>query len=147
MCKYDVITLSGPEHQHDEFVGGHTNAVKLRTPWRIMHILLTRSIIPSLRAGHLITNRGLIALHSMRNLAEPLHLGVVVATTFVRCLGQNRMDTMHLGGFITRLARHFDVDVTGCSIIGRIEPFPVETLYNMKLVLQGERGIEYLDGL
>ncbi|CAL1382145.1 unnamed protein product [Linum trigynum] len=136
-----------PKHQNDEFEGGHTNVVKLQTPWRILHTLLTNSIIPNLLSGHLITNRGLIALHSMKNPAEPLHLGDVVATTFARCLGLDRVATMHLGGMITRLARHFDVDAMGCSIIGRNEPFPVETLYNMKFVLPGERGIEYLDGL
>ncbi|CAL1394412.1 unnamed protein product [Linum trigynum] len=38
-------------------------------------------------------------------------------------------------------------DVAQCSIIGQTEPFPVKTLYNMKPVLQGERGIELLEGL
>ncbi|CAL1393833.1 unnamed protein product [Linum trigynum] len=85
-----------PEHEQVEFEASHTNVVKLRIPWRIMNTLLTRFVVPSLRGGHLITNRGLMALHSVRNPAEPLPLGSLVATTFARCLGQNRVDTMHM---------------------------------------------------
>ncbi|CAL1354663.1 unnamed protein product [Linum trigynum] len=51
------------------------------------------------------------------------------------------------GGLITRLVRHFQVDLERCSIVGRTESFPLSTLYNQKLVLQGERGVEYLEGL
>ncbi|CAL1381844.1 unnamed protein product [Linum trigynum] len=86
----------------------------------------------------------------MRHPVEPLHLGLLVATTFAQFLGWNKVDTMHMGGgggIITRLAQYFDVDVKRASIVGRTEAFPSETLYNMKLVLQGEPGVEYLDGL
>ncbi|CAL1401864.1 unnamed protein product [Linum trigynum] len=38
--------LSRPEHE--EFKASRTNAVQLRTPWRILHTLLTRSIVPTL---------------------------------------------------------------------------------------------------
>ncbi|CAL1354458.1 unnamed protein product [Linum trigynum] len=51
------------------------------------------------------------------------------------------------GGIITRIARHFQVNLARCTRVGRTESFLVETLYNQKLVLQGERGVEYLDGL
>ncbi|CAL1402438.1 unnamed protein product [Linum trigynum] len=43
-----------PEHHDDEFKDSNTNAVKLRKPWRILHTLLTKSIIPSLMSGHMI---------------------------------------------------------------------------------------------
>ncbi|CAL1379099.1 unnamed protein product [Linum trigynum] len=139
--------LCRPEHEPNEFEGSHTNAVKLKTQWRILHTLLTRFVVPSLHSGHLMTNRGLIALYSMRSPAKPIHLGSLIATSFDRCLGRNRVDTMHMGGIITRIAHHFQVDMARSTRAGRMEPILVETLYNQKLVLQGERGVEYLDGL
>ncbi|CAL1381430.1 unnamed protein product [Linum trigynum] len=93
-----------PEHEQDEFEGSCTNAVKLRTPWRILHILLTRSVVPSLQSGHLMANIGLIALYSMRSPVDPIHLGSLIATSFAQFLGRNKVDTMHMGGLITRMA-------------------------------------------
>ncbi|CAL1381673.1 unnamed protein product [Linum trigynum] len=94
-----------------------------------------------------MTNRGVIALYSLRSSVEPIHLGSLIATSFARCLGRNRVDTMHMGGLITRMAWHFQVDLDRCTSAGRTTPIPVETLYNQKLVLQGERGVKYLEGL
>ncbi|CAL1370607.1 unnamed protein product [Linum trigynum] len=37
------------EHKQDEFEGSRTNAVKLKTQWRILQTLLTRSVVPSLQ--------------------------------------------------------------------------------------------------
>ncbi|CAL1389046.1 unnamed protein product [Linum trigynum] len=64
--------LCRPEHEQSEFKWRHTNTVKLKTQWRIIHTLITRSVVPSLQSGHLMTNRGLIALHSIRILAESM---------------------------------------------------------------------------
>ncbi|CAL1378791.1 unnamed protein product [Linum trigynum] len=139
--------LCRPEHEQEEFVAGRTNEVKLRIPYRIMHTLLIRSVVPSSQLCHLLTKRGLLDLFSMRHPTEPIHLGSLIATSFAQCLGRNRVDTMHIVGIITRLARHFQVDLERCSIIGRTEPIPVATLYNQKLVLQVEWGVEYLKGL
>ncbi|CAL1371075.1 unnamed protein product [Linum trigynum] len=66
--------LCCPEHEQSEFEGSKTKAIKLKTLWRILHTLLTKFVVPSLQSGHLMTNRGLIALHSMRSPAEPIHL-------------------------------------------------------------------------
>ncbi|CAL1388555.1 unnamed protein product [Linum trigynum] len=78
-----------------------------------------------------MTNSGIMVLFSMRHPAESIHLGSLMATSFARCLGRNRVDTMHMGGIITRIARYFGVDVERCSIIGRTEPFLVATLYTI----------------
>ncbi|CAL1360186.1 unnamed protein product [Linum trigynum] len=120
--------LCRQEHEQDEFEGSRTNAVRLKTQWRILHTLLTRSVVPNLQSGHLMTNRGLIALYSMRSSAELIHLGSLIATSFARCLGQNRVDTMHMRGIITRIARHFRVDLARYTRLKRTESFPVETL-------------------
>ncbi|CAL1406418.1 unnamed protein product [Linum trigynum] len=88
-----------------------------------------------------MTNRGLLAFYSMKSPAKLNHLRSLIATSFTRCLGKNKVDTMH------RIARYFHVDLARCSIIERAEPFPVATLYNQRLVLQKDRGVEYLDGL
>ncbi|CAL1381824.1 unnamed protein product [Linum trigynum] len=135
------------EHEEDEFEGSLTNAEKLKTHWRILHSLLTRSVIPKLQSGHLMMNKGLIALYSMQSSAESIHLGSLIATSFARSMRLNRVDTMHVGGIITRITCHFQVDLAYCTRVGRMEPFLVETLYNQKLLLQGKRGVEYLDGL
>ncbi|CAL1395229.1 unnamed protein product [Linum trigynum] len=50
--------LCCPEHEQDVLERSRTNAVKLRTPWRILHTLLTRSLVPSLQSGHLMTIEG-----------------------------------------------------------------------------------------
>ncbi|CAL1381523.1 unnamed protein product [Linum trigynum] len=131
--------LSRLEHEQSEFEGSKTNATKLQTQWRILHTLLTRSVVLTLQVGHLMTTRGLISLYSMRSPPEPIHLGSLIATSFAWCPGRNRVDT--------RIARHFQVDLARCTSVGRMEPFRVKTLYNQKLALQGKRGVEYLDRL
>ncbi|CAL1394182.1 unnamed protein product [Linum trigynum] len=40
-----------PEHEHEEYEASVTNAVKLTTPWRILHTFLTRSVVPSQPVG------------------------------------------------------------------------------------------------
>ncbi|CAL1380731.1 unnamed protein product [Linum trigynum] len=87
-----------PENEHEEYEASRTNAVKLRTPWRILHTLLTRLVIPILQSGQLMTNGGILALFSMWHPAEPIHLGSLIVTSFAWCLGWNRVDTMHMGG-------------------------------------------------
>ncbi|CAL1389220.1 unnamed protein product [Linum trigynum] len=57
--------LCRPEHEHSNFEGSCTNVVKLRSPWRILHTLVTRSLVHSLESDHMMTNRGLIALYFM----------------------------------------------------------------------------------
>ncbi|CAL1412081.1 unnamed protein product [Linum trigynum] len=56
-----------------------------------MHTLLTRSVVPSSQSGHQITNKGLLALFSMRHPAEPM-------------LGAKQGGHYAYGGIITRIA-------------------------------------------
>ncbi|CAL1412133.1 unnamed protein product [Linum trigynum] len=81
---YQIVfhALSHSEHKSDEFTGSRTNAVKLKNELRILHTLLTHSVVPSSQSGHLMTNRGLVALYSMRSPTEPIHMGSLIATSF-----------------------------------------------------------------
>ncbi|CAL1370388.1 unnamed protein product [Linum trigynum] len=111
-----------PKHRDHHFRASNTNVVKFRTPWRILHTLLTQSVIPGLHSGHMVTNRGLISLHSLIRPTSPLHLGSVVATTFSRVMGRDRVDTMHLGAS-SRGLHAIWVNTTGYTIISQASSF------------------------
>ncbi|CAL1379605.1 unnamed protein product [Linum trigynum] len=55
---------------------------------------------------------------------------------------------MHLGSLIaTSFAPWYGAEQGGHYASEGWSPSQVETLYHQKLVLQGKRGVEYLDGL
>ncbi|CAL1407467.1 unnamed protein product [Linum trigynum] len=80
------------------------------------------------------------------NPVEPLHMGAVIATTFARFLGRDRVGTMHLG------ASSQDGAALRCGRDGMLNHWPdlaISSGDNLQyeVVLQRERGIEYLDGI
>ncbi|CAL1411953.1 unnamed protein product [Linum trigynum] len=82
----------------------------------------------------------------MTNPSSQLHLGSVLATSFIRDISGSRCYVTSLGPFIPHLTRHFNVDLECCKKEGLSTGFREDTLRTMKL-LQVFRLFPYIEGL
>ncbi|CAL1407770.1 unnamed protein product [Linum trigynum] len=97
-----------------------------------MLTLVTHSLYPAYHNLNKITERILLACSCMANRSSTLHLGSVMATS--------------MGPYISRLARYFNVSLSGCSKEGATQRFDEGTLHSMRL-LYSFGPMRYIKGL
>ncbi|CAL1389433.1 unnamed protein product [Linum trigynum] len=131
----------------DYFDTGQTYVCTLKPQWHILNMLITHSIVPNATGSHKIPKRVLYAMYSMGYLEHMLHLGSFVANTISRC--HEKPNHLFYGPLITRLARHFEIDLEGltdASARGGSTPLSQEVLRNA-LLLDCNGARSWVDGL
>ncbi|CAL1354321.1 unnamed protein product [Linum trigynum] len=133
-----------PEFAGPVFTPGYTTATQLRPEWRILNQLLGKSYTPSDGSTSHLQLRTLHCLHSISQEEDNLHLSSLIARTVAKASRCGR--ALACGPVVTALARYFNIDLSGFTVILPPTPFSRDTLRRL-LILQRDRDVTWIWGL
>ncbi|CAL1389656.1 unnamed protein product [Linum trigynum] len=134
-----------PDSVDEEYVASQTRAPLLRPEWRILNHLMCTSYTPSQGSSNRVTLRTLWLMHAMGRSEDTIQLGSVLARTFTKA-AISTTRSLICGPVITALARNYEVDYTGMTLVRAPTPLGEPTLRHQHLVARHGR-VRWIAGL